>query len=573
MSIIDINSPGGAAAIIPQDVKMVIVHDGSRGPKGEQGVGVPGPDGDPIVVLGPWVSGTVYAPLDAVTDRSSGSTSTQSLWIQKSSVPAAVSTTRPFQDQTRWSEIGVTDISSVTGAIWTISQAFHPFTKVGQPAAFDGVAGKWLLGDNRDNGVTVVAVVRQVIDDTLVVLQSSGEIADIDPTIITPSGVWEQGKVYYVSATTGFIQTTPPADGLIQPLLVATQNHQTISPGVQAGVVIPSRPTPQRPTYYLVGQKKFYFTASAGQTTISGLDDAGNLLTYEPGSSTEVFTSGLNVSELGGYTASDGVSIIFGTPLSAGDEIEVWTIARPLDAVVPSTAVKLDNIEGLFNGVRTSFPLTYNAGASLAVQSTANVSIWVDGNTQEPGVDFNVVEDPSAPTTASLLEFVIPPQAGERFWGLTGIPTGGFAAAAALAATGGGKRSVTTMAHGTSITSVAAVAFDNMVVPAAWRGRHIQVTLNLQLYRTVAPTTDAVATAVLSGTGFDPTEMSAVVNGPVLLSGTYPAGTYMQGTTFFASGSGDGSLDVQLKVNGENWLISAIDPKKSTCILRVLEAT
>jgi hypothetical protein len=424
-SISEIRRVTGAAAVFPTDVPMVVVHNGPRGPRGFPGdMGDRGPQGPGITVLGPWTSGATYRAGDAVTARSSAAAGVQSLWVQRSSAPGEPSTTEPHLDPARWDEIGATDLSNITGAIWTVYQLNHGFQFVGTPVCFSLATGIWEQASNRLDGNLAVALVREIISPDLAVLQASGEIPNLDPRVIFPGAEeWEVGKLYYTSNALGRLQVTPPlptdVNRVIQPILIPTRNHLTQGPGDAFGVVLPWRPAPNVIGTSLVPARKFFFTATAGQTVISGDDLRGNQLAYTPGDATSVFVGGLNLNDLTDYVATDGVSVVMASPLTVGAQIEIWTPSEATVPILPSTAIKLDTLEPLFDGARTTFPLTFNGGTDIVLTSAPSLAVHLDGFAQEPLEDFTVTTD----GTSSQIEFPHPPALATRFWAVAAIPT------------------------------------------------------------------------------------------------------------------------------------------------------
>jgi hypothetical protein len=83
-------------------------------------------------------------------------------------------------------------------------------------------------------------------------------------------------------------------------------------------------------------QKRFTYTAAAGQTTFSGADSTGATLAYTPGS-VEVALNGLWLPSTD-YTATDGTSIVFPSGSNAGDVIYVFALSsfNPMDALAKS---------------------------------------------------------------------------------------------------------------------------------------------------------------------------------------------------------------------------------------------
>lgn len=423
MNVAAVQNRTGTVGVFSETIPLVVVHDGSRGPRGFPGdKGDPGDQGASITVLGPWAQGLSYRPNDAVTSRSSANAGVQSLWVQRANTATDPSLIEPYLDLARWSEIGATDISNITGAIWTIYQLSHGFTMVGQPVCFSLATGLWEQVSNRLDGNLAIALVREVISADLAILQTTGEIPNLDPNVIVPAGsAWEPGKLYYTSSDLGRLQVTPPlptdVNRVIQPILIPTGFHLNQPPGEAYGVVLPWRPTPNVVGTSVVPAKKFFFTGTAGQTVISGLDLRGNQLAYTPGDSTSVFVSGLNLDDLTAYAAVDGVTIVLAVALSGGENIEVWTPDSAVVPILPSTAIKLDTLEPLFDGTRVTFPLTFNGGTDIVVSSAPSVSVFLDGFAQEPLADFSVATTGSA----STITFAAAPLVGDRFWAIAAI--------------------------------------------------------------------------------------------------------------------------------------------------------
>jgi len=76
----------------------------------------------------------------------------------------------------------------------------------------------------------------------------------------------------------------------------------------------------------LIQKKGVRWTKVAGVgtsiTTLSGLDDYGNTLSYTPGTE-QVFVNGILIARSIDYTAGDGASVVLGTALAPGDIVEV----------------------------------------------------------------------------------------------------------------------------------------------------------------------------------------------------------------------------------------------------------
>lgn len=72
-------------------------------------------------------------------------------------------------------------------------------------------------------------------------------------------------------------------------------------------------------------ESRYTFTATGGETSVSGSDDNANTLAYEPGYE-KVFLNGILLVQNDDYTASNGTSITGLESLSAGYILEVFSI-------------------------------------------------------------------------------------------------------------------------------------------------------------------------------------------------------------------------------------------------------
>lgn len=404
--------------------ELMVLFEGRRGLRGRTGdTGATGEPGRSIRPRGTWNSGNAYAPGDAVTADSSAAAGIRSLFVQRDGTATEASTTEPRDAPERWAEVGATDLSNVTGAIWRVTQVNHGFDQIGLPVGYSPSAGRWVSANNRQNDEVAVALVRDIPSSSEIVLQSTGEIFDLDPSLILPSPPsgeqFEPGRLYYVSASRGRLTLEPTildSAYASKPILLTT--------GPTSGVVLPWQQTENRVDDRLVGLSKFLFIASEGQTTLAGEDENGDDLEYQVGDQTEVFVNGTKLRRTVDYSATTGTTITLSDPLSEGDWVAVWTPSEPLTVIAPATSIKLDPIDNLFDGDRRVFPVTVDDGVIVGNQPTDNTFIWIDGNSLEPRVDYTIDVDPDD-INASIITFTEAPQLGQRFWGITGVPVGG----------------------------------------------------------------------------------------------------------------------------------------------------
>jgi len=394
------NNPIGT--IYNSDQKVVIVHNGSRGARGLVGEdGIQGEQGDSFVVRGFWVSGSTYAPLDAVNARSSVSEGLTSLYIQLSSADTAVSTTEPYLDPARWTEIGVSDLNSTFGGIWTVEQTGHPFRFSGQPVTHG--SGGYELGSA---STYAIGVVREVINSNAFVLQSTGGISEVDPRS-SASGEFRAGEIYYVSGSAGLLTDVPPAGAgqVVSPIYVAT----TLS----EGVVLPWAPVevPAQPVQAATALTKFYFTAEEGQTVFTGVDDNGAVLDMS-GAMVDVFLGGLNLREVTQYTNTE-TTVTLASPAASNETLEVWAAATsPLAA---ATRVKADVL--VFDGTSTIYILEAG-GDDIPLGSAQDFDVYLDGNPQEPSVDYTIIDAGGGQTA---IRFTIAPEQETSSWIVYGV--------------------------------------------------------------------------------------------------------------------------------------------------------
>lgn len=230
-------------ALFNQEIPLVVVHDGPRGVPGAAGApGVQGPPGDGVRVRGEWQAGATYVPGDAVTYPSAVDPNFQSLWLVVDGTAPAQGMT-PHQQPGAWTEVGLTDARKQTGSYWRVYQLAHPFTKVGQPAAFYPSTGKYELADARVLERVGLGLIREVLGPDEFLIQTSGVVPDIDPSVLAnvpPPGIpsWSPGTIYYVSSVPGRLQDYPAtaAGGFSMPILVPTENDPVT--GVQNGVIL-----------------------------------------------------------------------------------------------------------------------------------------------------------------------------------------------------------------------------------------------------------------------------------------------------------------------------------------------
>lgn len=379
--------------------RVVVVNMGARGPKGLTGEqGDKGDAGDTINLVGQWVSGRTYAPLDAVTWRSSAVSGASSLYVQNSGIPASPSTIEPHLDQGRWSEIGAQDVNGSFGGIWQVDQVGHPFTKIGQPAALTA-SGYELATANTINTLGV-AMVREVISSTSFILQSTGGLPDVDPTV-SSRGFFLGGGLYYVSSVAGLLTDLPPAGAgqYVNPIYKAEDATN--------GVVLPWTPVEVEVQKLAVPveREKFFYTASDGQTVFTGPDEEGNTPDFT-NAGVEVFQNGLNLRDNTQFTHTDE-NVTLASPAAGGDRLEIWSTKE--QASQTQTWIKADPI--IFDGTTIDYPVN-DGGVTAPLGPAASFEVYLDGNRQEPDVDYAIV-DVAGQTT---VRFTVAPEPETTSW-------------------------------------------------------------------------------------------------------------------------------------------------------------
>lgn len=84
-------------------------------------------------------------------------------------------------------------------------------------------------------------------------------------------------------------------------------------------------------------KQKYFYTITSTTGSISGTDDNGLTLTYDPGK-VDIFQNGVKLIDGADYTASSGTSIVFTTSLENGDIVEIDSYARA--AILDADAIK-----------------------------------------------------------------------------------------------------------------------------------------------------------------------------------------------------------------------------------------
>jgi hypothetical protein len=136
---------------------------------------------------------------------------------------------------------------------------------------------------------------------------------------------------------------------------------------------------------------RFRFTASGGETSISGIDDNGLTLAYIPGKE-QVYLNGVLLARTSDYTATSGSSLTSLSALTAGDILEVITF----------TAFELaDSI------ARSLFDAKGDILVATSADTPGKLTVGTDGHylqadsSTSTGLKWSAVSGYSAPTLGS----------------------------------------------------------------------------------------------------------------------------------------------------------------------------
>ena len=135
-------------------------------------------------------------------------------------------------------------------------------------------------------------------------------------------------------------------------------------------------------------RSRFIYTATAGQTTFSGNDDAGITLAYTDTLYMDVYQNGVLLVPATDYAASTGTSVVLEQGASVGDTVEL--LVHDIFSVADSVSAK-DG--GTFSGTIAA------AGYSSSTAGTSNYIAGVNaGNSIQAGGNYNVTVGDEAGT-------------------------------------------------------------------------------------------------------------------------------------------------------------------------------
>jgi hypothetical protein len=136
---------------------------------------------------------------------------------------------------------------------------------------------------------------------------------------------------------------------------------------------------------------RYRFTATAGQTSISGVDDNGLTLSYLVGKE-QVYLNGVLLARTSDYTASNGSSITSLAALAVNDVVEIITFtAFDVATAVPNSSF---TAKGAI--------LVGTAAGTYAAQAVgSNGQVLTANSAQADGVEWTTIAGYSAPTLGS----------------------------------------------------------------------------------------------------------------------------------------------------------------------------
>ena len=135
-------------------------------------------------------------------------------------------------------------------------------------------------------------------------------------------------------------------------------------------------------------RSRFIYTATAGQTTFSGNDDAGITLAYTDTLYMDVYQNGVLLVPATDYAASTGTSVVLVQGASVGDTVEL--LVHDIFSVADAVSAK-DG--GTFSGTIAA------AGYSSSTAGTSNYIAGVNaGNSIQAGGNYNTVVGDEAGT-------------------------------------------------------------------------------------------------------------------------------------------------------------------------------
>jgi hypothetical protein len=185
---------------------------------------------------------------------------------------------------------------------------------------------------------------------------------------------------------------------------------------------------------------RFRFTASGGETTISGLDDNGLTLSYLPGKE-QVYLNGVLLVRTTDYTASNGTSLTSLAALAASDIVEVITFTsfEVADAIA-----------------RTVFDAKGDILVGTAADTVGKLTVGTNGyylkanSSTATGLEWSAVSQYSLPSQTGNAGKFLTTDGSTESWSSTGDITG---VTAGTGLTGGGTSGAVTLSLDYSVVN------------------------------------------------------------------------------------------------------------------------
>jgi hypothetical protein len=120
---------------------------------------------------------------------------------------------------------------------------------------------------------------------------------------------------------------------------------------------------------------RYYFVATAGQTTITGIDANGLTLAYVAGSEAVYVNGALQVRGQD-YTATDGTSVVMSSALAVNDVVEIFAYTA-FTVANAYTKSETDGLVGVAPGLKLVVPSSVSVGSgsgSVSTQGTVTFS-------------------------------------------------------------------------------------------------------------------------------------------------------------------------------------------------------
>ena len=143
---------------------------------------------------------------------------------------------------------------------------------------------------------------------------------------------------------------------------------------------------------------EYDYTASAAQTTISGLDNNSRALAYKP-EYVEVYVNGVLLDPTLDYVATTGVSIDLNEPLALNDFVQVFALTQFKDED-PETPY-----QDFYFSVDSSDPSTLSgldSDGELLQYDVGAIKVFNNGVLMNPQTDYNAIDGVSVNFTTAL---------------------------------------------------------------------------------------------------------------------------------------------------------------------------